>query len=394
MPGRLIVTAIAVALLALVVLAGGELLGERTPRMVTAAELWQQANVALADEAAGAPFVYDKLELTWQSSGNAYEKVLGELWQSADGTQWRYQMSDTEGNILYFLQQNDGAIWQSIHPQPVGSTAVTELFVQPAGEPVALPEGALLHRELTAGWLDLNRLLAERTAACVDLYCLLGIDAAAGSLSGVEETTWEDGRAVYEIAVALPAEFSRTLVLDQESGRLLAVEDRDRGQPVARLEHLERRGLTADELGEGFFAGAPDGLALVQASPQAGADRVWIVSVSPEPGSTLATATQFEVVVGYELVSVPEARLEVALAQPDFQPVAGGRLPIIRLGQTEVDAASSEARFTFTLRPNEEQWLGTSELALWVTLSHFTGAHTLEIIAGELFTDYSWTVAP
>jgi hypothetical protein len=185
MPGKSAATAVAIAILVLAVVAGSQLLGEKASRPATAAELWQRANGALVDEAGDAPFTYDRLRLSWQSSDNDYEDIAGELWQSADGAQWRYQLSDAAGTILYFLQQSDGQVWQSIHPQPVGAVAVTELFVQPAGEPVALPEGALVHHDLAAGWLDLRRLLAERTAACVDLYCLLGFEAAAGSLSGV-----------------------------------------------------------------------------------------------------------------------------------------------------------------------------------------------------------------
>jgi len=390
---RMILTAAALAVFVLAVLFGSTLLNGRP---AAAAELWQQANEALVAEAQGAPYVYDRLRLSWRSSGSTYEDITAELWQSADGAQWRYQLSDTAGNILYFLQQSDGTVWQSIHPQPVGSSPVTELFVQPAGEPVALPEGALLHQDAATGWLDLNRLLAERATACLDLYCLLGIDAAAGSLSGVEETTTDDGRAVYRVEVALPAEFSRTLLLDRESSRLLAVEDRDRGQLVARLEHVERRGLAAGELAEGFFTSVPDGLALVQSSPQEGADRVWIVSVSPEPGSIVTTTTWFEVVIGYELASLPEALIDVALARPDFRPGPGGRLPVERVARVEVDASSKEATITFTLNPDELQWLGEDrvEMALWVLMGHFSGVQQMSTVAGELFRDYSWTFEP
>ncbi len=393
---RLVLTAAALAVLVLAVLFGSTLLNKNGGRPVVAAELWQQANETMMAEAGGAPYVYDRLRLSWQSSSSAYEEITAELWQSASGAQWRYQLSDPEGQIIYFLQQNGSERWQSIHPQPVGTAAVSELFVQPAGEPVALPEGALLHQDAAAGWLDLNRLLAERAAACLDLYCLLGIDAAGGNLSSVEETTTDGGRAVYRVQVALPAEFSRTLLLDRESSRLLAVEDRDRGQLVARLEHVERRGLAADELGEGFFASAPDGLTLVQGRPEEGADRLWIISVSPEPGSTLTAPTQFEVVVGYELVSVPKARIDVALARPDFRPGPGGRLPVERVAQVEVDANGSEASITFMFNPDELQWLGEDrvEMALWVLMGHFSGVQQMSTVAGELFRDYSWTFEP
>jgi hypothetical protein len=396
MSRRWLFASAAIAVLVLALLFGSALWNGNGGRPVAAAELWQQANEALVADAGGAPFVYDRLQLSWQSSGSAYEDIVAELWQSADGAQWRYQLTDAAGNILYFLQQSGGEVWQSIHPQPVGSAPLTELFVQPAGEPVALPEGALLHQDVATGWLDLNRLLAERTAACIDLYCLLGIDAASGSLSSVEETTGETGEPVYRIEVSLPADFSRTLVLDRETGRLQAVEDRDRGQLIARLEHVERRGLATDELGEGFFASAPAGLALVQSSPQEGADRVWIVSVSPEPGSVVTTTTRFEVVIGYELASLPKAQIDVALARPDFRPGPGGRLPVERGGQVEVDAAGDEATITFTLGPDELQWLGEDrvEMALWVLMGHFSGVQQISTVAGELFTDYAWTFEP
>ena len=161
-------------------------------------------------------------------------------------------------------------------------------------------------------------------------------------------------------------------------------------------QHVERRGLAAGELAEGFFANAPDGLALVQSSPQEGADRVWIVSVSPEPGSVVTTTTWFEVVIGYELASLPEALIDVALARPDFRPGPGGRLPVERVARVEVDASSKEATITFTLNPDELQWLGEDrvEMALWVLMGHFSGVQQMSTVAGELFRDYSWTFEP
>jgi hypothetical protein len=394
---KFLVTAIVVVAFGLLASFASGLPMQQGSQPVVAAELWQRANAALVTEVGAAPFVYDRLALSWRSSGNVYENVTAELWQSTDGTQWRYQLSSQQGELLYFLQRDEGEVWQSIHTLPLGEATVTELFAHTAVEELPLPEGALLRRDAAVGWMDLDTMLAERAAACLDLYCLLGIDEdGAAGLAGVEEATWEDGRAVYVLEAALPAEFTRTLVLDRESNRLVAVEDRDRGELIARQVHLERRGMTAAELGETFFASVPTGLTLARTEEQAGVDRIWIVHTSPAPGSVVTATTPFEVVIGYELVSLPEALIDVALARPDFRPGPGGRLPVERGGRVEVHADGNEATITFALGPQELEWLGEAkvEMALWVLMGHFSGAHQISVVAGELFTDYQWTFVP
>jgi hypothetical protein len=397
MTKMLVAAALAVVIVGLLGLLAGEWLKDIGSRPVAAAELWERANGALTSEADGAPYVYDRLELAWRSSGNVYENVLVEVWQSSDGTDWRYQLTNERGEVLYFLQRSHGEVWQSVHSQPLGAGPVSEVFAHTAGEEVPLPEGALLRRDAALGWMALDKMLSERAIACLDLYCLLGIDKEdVAMLTGIEEAIWEDGRAAYLLEVDLPLGFTRTLVLDRDSSRLIAVEDRDRGELISRLVHLERRGMTAAELGETFFASVPTGLRLSRTEEQVGVDRVWIIHTSPAPGSIVTTTTPFEVVIGYELVSLPEALIDVALARPDFRPGPGGRLPVERGGRVEVDADGNEATITFALGPQELQWLGEDkvEMALWVLMGHFTGAHQISVVAGELFTDYQWTFVP
>jgi hypothetical protein len=397
MTKMLVVAALAVVTVGFLGLFAGEWLKDIGSRPVAAAELWERANVALTREADDAPYVYDRLELAWRPSGNVYENVLVEVWQSSGGTDWRYQLTNERGEVLYFLQRSDGEVWQSVHSQPLGAAPVSEVFAQTAGEEVPLPEGALLRRDAAVGWMDLDKMLSERAVACLDLYCLLGIgqeDVAV--LAGVEEATWEDGRAVYLLEASLPLGFTRTLVLDRNSSRLIAVEDWDRGERISRLVHLDRQGMTTAELGETFFASLPVGLTLARTEEQVGADRLWIIHASPAPGSVVTATTRFEVVIGYELASLPEALIDVALARPDFRPGPGGRLPVVRGGRAEVNASGDEATISFTLGPEELQWLGEDrvEMALWVLMGHFSGAHEMSVVAGELFRDYQWTFVP
>ena len=290
-------------------------------------------------------------------------------------------------------------MWQSIHARPVGTDQVDELLVQPLGEEVTpLPEGTLLHRELGTGWLDLNLLLSRRQAACLDLACLLGIETVAGAtLAAVEETTAGD-RPAYALEVVLPADFTRTLLVDRQSYDLIAVEDRDRGDVIARLEHRERRALTGPDVSEAIFAALPAGVSLVRAGEEAAGavDRVWIVSATPAPGSSLEGPTRFEV-VGYELASLPEALLQVALARPGYEQTEG-RLPLINGGQMQVEAPGGEVTVSFSVNPAEEQWPGRASCRFWSPWRNLAvasawrawPASSLPTIRGKSFPDTAW----
>jgi len=383
----------------LVLLAGALFLSSAWPgaRTASAAELLNRADEALAAQAGDAAVVYDRLSLSWEMAA-PNEGVTAELWQAGDGARFRYQLTATDGTLLYFLQRDGDRIWQSIHPRPVGAAGVQQVIEQPAADPAPPPEGALLHGDLSVGWTDFTWLLSEHRAACTGLYCLLGVDGAEddGVTAGpvTEETV--AGQPVYAVTLTMPGDWRRTVRLDQETAALVEVVDEEDGNLVARLHHVERRALPAGALAADFFRRTPPGVELTsgEIGASGAADTVRLFAVAPQPGAPLSGATTFTVTVGYDLNSVPEAMLRVDLARPGFADVTEGRAPIVGGEQVTVSADQHEAIITFAVDWSEEAWLGPGEMAPLVTLGHFTGAGRLENLADHHFLDVAWEVAP
>jgi hypothetical protein len=295
--------------------------------------------------------------------------------------------------------------------QPIGDETVTRVYETPleqyqaesASEP---SQWDFFHGDLSVGWAAMDRLIVQRQQACSDLYCLLGgpeqsweCDAQGCTLNGEGapsvqarlsgEEKLDDGRTAYIVELALVHNWTRTLRIDKQSFALLEIIDRHQDDLIASLQHLERQALSSAQAND-LFGAIPHNLEIVQLNQASeGEDRLWIISVSPEPGTELQSRTEFEVVVGYELVSAPEAILQIYLFRPDFE--SGERLPIIRgTGFVNIQASDEQVTVPFIIHLENEQWLAPGNLALRVTMGVWGGAHYLDVLATEMFVEYQW----
>lgn len=421
---RTIFTLAGVAILILLGLFGPAALSElgSGPAPVSAAEILLRADATLAASLDENTILYDRLSLDWQTGLTTGRNTVVELWQAPEGNKFRYQITDADGNLLYFVQRDGDRVWRSVHTQPVGAESVTKVYTLSleayrAELSVDASPWLLFYNDLSTGWTALDRLMADRSAVCDDLSCLFSVpDGEWACGKGVEgevctlsldgapmlqarrmgEEKLADGRTVQVVQIDLGEDWTRTLKVDAETFALVEIADRAQGEPVARLRHLERRPLTEALVDDGLFGAVPQNLEVVLANQtEAGTDRVWIVSALPEPGEALRGRTEFEVVVGYELASAPEGALKVDLARPGWETVEEGRLPIVKGTEfVEVMAGKDEVTLHFTVNPAEEAWLEPGDLALMVTLGTWEGATRFNTLAAETFVDYVWRLEP
>ena len=416
---RIVFALTGAAVLVLLGLFGPALFGWlQGPTPVSAAEILDRTNARLAAQATGAEVLYDRLLIDWHGL-TTQRDVLAELWQSLDGEQLRYQLTSAEGDVLYFVQRDGDRLWRSVHARPIGLEAVTRVYEmsldQYQAESVPDPSPwELFHSDLSVGWVEIDRVIMQRQGACADLYCLFGVAGGAwecdaeGCTLNVEgdsivrarlvgEEKLDDGRRVQVVELAMGDGWTRTLRVDSDSFALVEVVDRERGNFVASLRHLERQALSGPDWPADLFSTIPGDLRVVQAGqPGAGPDRLWVISATPEPGVELTAQTEFEVVIGYELASVPEAVLQVNLARPGFENInTQDRLPVIKgTDFVEITAGAGQVAVRFSVNLAEEQWLDPGDMALFVMLGTWKGATRLNILAAETFTEYQWYIEP
>jgi hypothetical protein len=389
------------------------------PVPVSAAEILHRANATLTLPLEKSAVLYDRLTIDWQAA-TTQRDVVAELWQAPGGDRFRYQLTDAEGNLLYFVQRDGERVWRSVHAQPVGAETVTAIYELPletyrAQIPAGSPSLPLFFSELSTAWPVLERLVTARSEACADLNCMFGVPQGEWTCHGEECTlpvddgtvyvealvsrkTLADGRAVYEVRLNFPGDWTRVLLVDAESFALVEITDSVKGRMVTRLRHLERRALSEPLESDQIFGPFPEGLEVVASDQtEAGVDRVWIVSATPEAGTMLRGRTEFEVVVGYELASVPQASLQIVLARPGCFEASckelyeDNRLPIVG-GTDLVTLTAGEGEFTarFSVDPAHETWLKPGDMALGVRLATWEGATRMNPLLIKEFADYYW----
>jgi hypothetical protein len=123
-------------------------------------------------------------------------------------------------------------------------------------------------------------------------------------------------------------------------------------------------------------------------------DRVWIMSISPEPGTAVDQATVFEFEIGYELLSAPEAMLKLHLAHPDWQSMTTGQLPIE--GITEwIPVEHGTGKLIGRYEVEDSNYLAAllgDRATFYVQLATQEEGGRLNILLEETFTDYEWPI--
>lgn len=404
---------------------------------VSAGEILQRANTNFIAQAQGDGILYSQFTLLIDRS---YQQLtaVGELWQSLETEQFRYQLVDTEGALLYFVQRDGDRIWRSVHDQPVGTTAVESVYLLTAEQYASLisPEESASQRSLPPifgdliNWIEVDRWLATQSQTCDDLFCLLGLsDSEAWSCDGDSCTLpllepeldlpavmlratvsgkeqFADGRTVFDLEFRTTHDDAliRTLKFDSRNFDLVEIVAYSSGNEVARMTFLERQVLSTDTA---FFRTLPEGLgemewggAVNPPDPTLGGTPLFhppagsIVTAIPQlyysfpqKGTTISGQVEFVFFIRPRLGVRGEADLVVRLcdASPDQGPSFSNCTGLPEV-QTRVFKYDGYVRVSFVAQV-DENWPAIVTVALGL---RYDDGNSLSVLQ----PDYFWYVAP
>ncbi|HSH80158.1 MAG TPA: hypothetical protein VLA19_16655 [Herpetosiphonaceae bacterium] len=205
-----------------------------------------------------------------------------------------------------------------------------------------------------------------------------------------------DGRSVYVIAMDFyraPAmsmfrghdlALKLTIKVDTADYSLVEIVEQINGKVRSSLQQIERRvpaSVTPD-----FFTTLPASIPVAEwATPTVGKhDRVWIEAVTPAPGAVLSGQVPFEITVGYELVSVPEAELKAVL---------WGVKHKNGLSSDPVRVTQGEGRVKLIFDVNTgSSWIGAGDAKLGLSMGMSTGLRSRSIGVTQIFDDYRYNI--
>jgi hypothetical protein len=358
----------------------------------SAAEVMGRAQSSWASRIEGAGIVWERFSVAPAAGGAG---LTVEIWRSQDGSQLRYEVVDDPGRPVFLALRDGGEVWRSLHNDTPGHAPVEAILHTSTAQMAVLLDrreaSSPLFRSVVYGLADLDGLLVQGRQTCFDLPCLLGVldlDGDRTKLIGRERT--QEGREVYVLGILDRPDQSwseaRHVSIDAESYSL--VEYTDIQGSVVRL--IERRGLGASDVPEGFFRTIPEGIRVLEipegwrpptSAEIGGTDRVWIVSASPNPDVPLGGGERFAVTVGYELVTAPVTNLYVSLMPACHTdprvPCAGG---VAGAGRVMVAAGTGTETLEFALEP----WQLQGDIILAAYLD--TGGEV------RFFPDYTWRI--
>jgi hypothetical protein len=395
---------------------------------VSAAEIMRQARIGASSPAIGS-VIYDRLRLSWTMKDARVENVLGEIWYAPGSRVYRYQLTSSTGELLFYQAYDGADTTQSVHNQRVGEQPVEQVYRFKGFVPLGLDRpgdgGLLANPSPVSFWLQAVQQDLGRQSDCSDLFCLLGLaedgwDCAGsrckfsfGEVEGIGITELElvlkgrvqleDGHQVYEIRL-LPAGALLqyltgfgTVYLDVETYQIVRVEYSMKSilLPVAMemsVEHLERRQVNPSDLPADFFRTPPRGVGLVEwagnlrkfLDSQFGyhENRVWVISTDPPSGSSISGEVTFNMELGYQLTGLPYASLHSTLWGVGKDTGAGG-------ASIPVQAGEGVVHLRFTLDTDE---LEEGAWALGADLGIYTDAGSRIAINDLMLFDIQWCV--
>jgi hypothetical protein len=386
------------------------------PQPVMASDLLQQANLAFMAQVNDEGITYEKMALTTHTGMVSQDEALLEIWHSPNGQIFRFQLSSQNGDLLYLVQRQWNQIWRSFHTQPVGVEPVGRIYRMHIDQlENAQSLAALDHQNIglqtSFGFFS---MAAQGLDSCSDLYCILGIQGQQWKcLSEVctlfhndqevvearlhRDERLENGRDahVVEIRPVTGPGISQVVKIDTETLAIIEILHFDRETLIDRLQLIERRTLDNTEIKTGFFYRFPAGIDVVmfddgnpsQDEPvgETGTNRLWLVSVSPDPGTAFEQTTEFKIELGYELVSAPEAVVKVLL-WPAWVGWPGGSTEGSE--NTTVTRGMGTVQISFSASP---QTLHPGQWQLLTHMGTFQGSQ-LVFFAYKEWGDYQWCV--
>lgn len=394
---------------------------------VSAQELLERADGSLMEGVSTEDIVHDRWLVDVSSTPTVRFKAVAEVWQSLDGGQFRYELEDSVGRLIYFVQRDAERVWRSKHAGSIGASPVDQVYTMGWEEYVASDMAALEQQAevLPPLFGDLSNLLLfdtwlrGRVQGCVDVFCLVGLPSSASwecrsrrcelALSEgtqleaeVREVLTGEGRkvAVVEFRARPDGELVRAVTIDTAASQLLGITAYAHGREIARLTHLGRQVLDAADLPSGFFSSLPASLEVVaqqegKRTPAPGIsgsplfdapETVAVKSVSPAPGTELTGQIEFEVTLEYYLESEPEADLVVGLGTGLFS----GLCVDLPCGKARIERGRGAVtvRFTATIGPD------MPDRVMLVVRMRTEREHAFINTLGWAFEDLSWTLRP
>ncbi len=233
---------------------------------IPAADILEHANQVWGTIGQNGGVVYEKFYMMIDNALLPYAATT-EVWRSADGTQVRYQITDLQGRLIYFMLRNGDKVWESgslaslANQAPTPVTAVLPETLSQYQQELAAGQGGSIMIETAAG---VDRL-PTGGPACTDLKCLLGdwtLEKGV-SLSRGKDTTDESGNPAAIITVNYawaPASGNGTasfiVVVDLDTFVMQEYID-----PSANMLHVEDyRSLPADGVPADLFTSFPAGV--------------------------------------------------------------------------------------------------------------------------------------
>ena len=310
-----------------------------------AAEILNLAGQSLNSETSQGDVLYDRLLMDWEKGILREQEVVGELWRTPDGSQFRYQMLAGD-RLIYFDQQDNEHVWRSSHIRPTEGSQVDFVYLAPRkaqGDGTSDDQliSKLLFRDLGDFWINIGSLSGGENAGCSNPFCVLKVLAEgwectericslylgqvpiAGDLV-VEAMTLEDewlsnGHLVHQVRLQIAGEddsYYQVLKFDSTTYDLLEIEDYSRGKLKYRLRLDDRQSLAWSDLPPEFFRTIPSGVEVREWKSEyplghLSMDRVWVISSDPAPEAILNEPFNAHVELGYRLTSIEKAAINL-----------------------------------------------------------------------------------
>jgi hypothetical protein len=286
--------------------------------------------------------IYDLLALSWTTRDGAAVTLRAESWQTTNGDIFRGQITDIDGNLVYFVQSDGEQLWRTYQADPEigwGTTPITKVY-QMSLEDLLLPQEFVplwvikppFFSGLNWEWVPsvmlqirpecadllcvLQQIYPEPEATCTLTECVFYGGAFTRSVANLGNEVMDNGRIISTLEIGE----EREIKIDAETYALIAASEpgNESGNQFRFIEHLERQISSINTFPSSFFSTLPDSLQTVPWVPPATAkDSAWLISSTPLPGSLISdqidTSTNFTLEIGYELATVPEALLQVEL---------------------------------------------------------------------------------
>lgn len=268
----------------------------------------------------------------------------------------------------------------------------TELIALPDGLSVALDWFVIT--QPTQDYAIFFHLLNEQGDLVAQLDQLL-VTLADPSQPSELTSTWDEGETIRQIY-----SLRQPTAADGQYDFVMGLYDRQTGErlPVKAENSFLLASDTSISLGKwGFGSGLSDGETFqINDESTNNLDQVWLVAVTQKERPSSSSPIEFEVTLGYELVSEEEVFLKLAYAHPEWESVTGnGRVPVDDTGDLVIlDPNQHTISLTFTGSPAEiEQITGTDAPVFIAQMGYFvdhddTRGREFVFLATETFDSY------